>query len=204
MSPPDDIPEVLLARARAGDEPARGRLLELYRNYLRLMARSLISQPLRVRLDASDLVQETFLKAHREFGTFLGSTEAELVAWLRQILVRNLADQVRQHRARKRDYRREEPVEVLLDRSSLVIQEQLAAPVSSPSVHSSRREQAVLLADALEKMPADYREVFLLRNLEHIPFETIAARMGRSSGAVRMLWTRAIKKLSQLLREDSP
>jgi RNA polymerase sigma-70 factor (ECF subfamily) len=165
------------------------------------MARSLISEPLRVRLDASDLVQETFLKAHREFRNFLGSTEAELVTWLRQILVRNLADQVRQHRARLRDYRREESVEVLLDRSSLAIQEQLATPISSPSAHTSRREQAVLLADALEKLPADYREVFLLRNLKRIPFETIAARMGRSSGAVRMLWMRAIKKLSQLIKE---
>jgi RNA polymerase sigma-70 factor (ECF subfamily) len=193
--------ELLLIQARSGDAAALGALLDLYRNYLRLMARSLISQPLRVRLDASDLVQETFLKAHREFRNFLGSTEAELVTWLRQILVRNLADQVRQHRARRRDYRREESVEVLLDRSSLAIQEQLATPISSPSVHSSRREQAVLLADALEKLPADYREVFLLRNLERIPFETIAARMGRSSGAVRMLWMRAIKKLSQLLKE---
>src|SRR5215468_8039016 len=88
MTPPDATPESLLAQARGGDDAARGQLLELYRNYLRLMARSLISQPLRVRLDASDLVQETFLKAHREFPTFLGSTEPELVAWLRQILVR--------------------------------------------------------------------------------------------------------------------
>jgi RNA polymerase sigma-70 factor (ECF subfamily) len=204
MPPPDATPERLLAQARAGDTAARGQLLELYRNFLRLMARSLISERLRIRLDASDLVQETFLKAHREFPGFLGSTEPELVTWLRQILVRGLADQVRQHRARKRDYRREEPIEVVLDHSSLAIQEQLAAPLSSPSVHSSRREQAVLLADALEKMPADYREVFLLRNLEHVPFEVIARRMNRSSGAVRMLWTRAIKKLSQLLKENSP
>ena len=57
----------------------------------------------------------------------------------------------------------------------------LAAPLSSPSSIASRREQAVLLADALEKLPADYREVFILRNLEHIPFDQIAARMGRSS-----------------------
>jgi len=204
MSEIQVIPELLLVQARAGDAAARGRLLELYRNYLRLMARSLISQPLRARLDASDLVQETFLKAQRDFPSFLGSTEPELVAWLRQILVRSLADQVRQHRARRRDYRREEPMDVLLDRSSLAIQAQLAAPLSSPSSHSSRREQAVLLADALEKMPADYREVFLLRNLERIPFDEIATRMNRSSGAVRMLWTRAIKKLSQLLKEVSP
>jgi len=61
-----------------------------------------------------------------------------------------------------------------------------------------------LLADALEKLPPDYREVFLMRNLEHIPFEQIAVRMGRSAGAVRMLWTRTIKKLSQLLEEEAP
>jgi RNA polymerase sigma-70 factor, ECF subfamily len=198
----DAIPEVLLHRARGGDASARGQLLELYRNYLRLMARSLISQQLRPRLDGSDLVQETFLKAHREFPGFLGSSEPELVAWLRQILVRSLADQLRRHRAGRRDYRRDEPIDVVLDRSSLAIQRALAAPVSSPSSHASRREQAVLLADALAKIPSDYREVFLMRNLEHVPFEEIGARMGRSSGAVRMLWTRAIKRLSELMKEN--
>jgi RNA polymerase sigma-70 factor (ECF subfamily) len=202
MTQPDARPEFLLGRARGGDEPALGRLLELYRNYLRLVARSVIGQALRVRLDASDLVQETFLKAHREFGQFLGSSEPELVAWLRQILVRTLANQARHHRSRGRDYQRQEPLEVLLERSSLAAQEALAAPVSSPSSHASRREQAVLLADALEKLPADYREIFLMRNLEHIPFEQIAVRLRRTPGATRMLWTRTIKKLSQLLEEQ--
>ena len=204
MSETDGNPDQLLLLARAGDEPARGRLLELYRNYLRLMARSLIHQPLQVRLDASDLVQETFLKAHREFSSFLGSSEPELVAWLRQILVRNLADQVGKNRAQGRDYRREQPLEQVLDQSSLALQGRLAAAVPSPSSHAMRREQAVLLADALERLPADYRDVFLLRNVEHIPFETIAAQMGRSPGAVRVLWTRAMEKLSQLIREQSP
>src|SRR6516225_9737621 len=139
MSQPAAIPEFLLEQTRAGDPAARGRLLELYRNYLRLMARTLISQPLRVRLDASDLVQETLLKAHREFASFLGSTEPELVAWLRQILVRNLSDQVKRHRAKGRDYRREEPLEAMLDRSSLAIQQRLAAPLSSPSTQAIRR-----------------------------------------------------------------
>jgi RNA polymerase sigma-70 factor (ECF subfamily) len=201
MQPPDATPELLLDQARAGDDAALGRLLELYRNYLRLMARTLISQPLRVRFDASDLVQETFLKAQHEFPGFLGSTEPELVAWLRQILVRNLTDQIKWHRAGKRDYRREEPVEVMLDRSSLTVQKALAVPISSPSAQVSRREQAVLLADALAKLPADYREVFILRNLEHIPFDQIAARMNRSPGAVRKLWARTMLSLKRLLEE---
>ena len=68
----------------------------------------------------------------------------------------------------------------MLDRSSAAVQQALAAPVETPSAAAVRREQAVLLADALEKLPAHYREVFILRNLEHIPFDQIAARMGRS------------------------
>ncbi len=133
MTPSDPNLELLLVQARAGDQAALGRLLELYRNYLRLMARSLIHQPLQVRLDSSDLVQETFLKAHREFRQFVGSGERELVSWLRQILVRTLSNQVKHHRAGGRDQRRQESLDVLLDHSSLAIQEQLADSIASPS-----------------------------------------------------------------------
>ncbi len=129
------------------------------RNYLRLLARSLVGGGLRVRVDPSDVVQETYLKAHREFARFLGSGEPELVAWLRRILVHNLADLVKHHRARGRDFRREEPLEDLLERSSLALQQALAAPISSPGDRAARREQAVLLADALARLPDDYREV---------------------------------------------
>jgi RNA polymerase sigma-70 factor (ECF subfamily) len=83
------------------------------------------------------------------------------------------------------------------------VQQALATPTETPSTHAVRREQAVLLADALEKLPAHYREVFILRNLEHIPFDQIAARMGRSPGATRVLWKRAMDRLSQLLKEPS-
>jgi DNA-directed RNA polymerase specialized sigma24 family protein len=82
MSLDDRAPEMLLAQARAGDQAALGRLLELYRNDLRLVARALIGQALRVRLDSSDLDQETFLKATREFAQFPGPTEPERTAWL--------------------------------------------------------------------------------------------------------------------------
>ena len=78
------IPEQLIVQARGGDQAALGRLLELYRNYLRLVARSLIGAALRVKLEPSDLVQETFLKAHRDFAGFAGRSEPELVAWLRR------------------------------------------------------------------------------------------------------------------------
>ena len=90
-----------------------------------------------------------------------------------------------------------------MDRSSLVIQQQLADSVASPSAHAVRREQAVLLADALARLPADYREVFILRNLEQVAVDKIAAPMGRSPNAVRKLWVRAMVALKQALESQT-
>lgn len=201
MTRDDLMPMRLLKQARDGDEAARGQLLELYRGYLRLVARSLIRSSLRMKLEPSDLVQETFLKAHREFGQFAGRSEPELVSWLRRILVNSLANEAKHHRRQGRDHRRQESLEVLLDRSGLTIQQALATSLGSPSEQAARREQSVLLADALNRLAVDHREVFIRRTLEHVSFETIAAEMGRSTGAVRMLWARAVKRLTHLLEE---
>jgi RNA polymerase sigma-70 factor (ECF subfamily) len=201
MTAPDAIPDLLLAQARSGDRAALGQLFELYRNYLRLIARSMLRSALKLKLDASDLVQETFLKAHRQFADFAGRDEPELVAWLRRILVRTLADQAKYHRAQTRNHQRQVSLEDLLDRAGGTAQQALADSLPSPSSLAVRRERAVLLADALEKLPADYRTVFVLRNIEHIPFNEVAARLGRSPGATRLLWTRAMRRLSQLLEE---
>ena len=202
MPPTDAVPELLLAQARAGDAAALGQLLELYRNYLRLIARSMIGGAPGLKLEASDLVQETFLKAHRQFADFAGREEPEFIAWLRRILVRAVADQARYHRAGVRNRRREVALEDLLDRAGGAAQQALADSFPSPSSMAVRRERSVLLADALEKLPADYRTVFVLRNIEHIPFNEIAVRLGRSPGAVRVLWTRAMQRLNALLEEQ--
>jgi RNA polymerase sigma-70 factor (ECF subfamily) len=196
-------PTDLLDRARAGDSEALGRLLEQYRNYLRFLARSLLGSALKVQLDPSDLVQETFLEAHRDFAHFAGGNEGELTAWLRRMLVRNLVDQARHHEALARDLQRRESLEDLLERSSTTLHEALASPAVSPSRRVEEHEQAVLLADALEALPADYREVIQLRNFEHLPFEEVGARMGRTSGAARMLWTRALERLHHLMEGHS-
>jgi RNA polymerase sigma-70 factor (ECF subfamily) len=201
MPPPHAVPELLLAQARAGDAAALGQLLELYRNYLRLIARSMMGQALGLKLDASDLVQETFLKAHRQFAGFAGADEPGFIAWLRKILVRTIADQAKYHRAAVRSHHREVSLEDLLDGAGGAAQQALADSLPSPSSMAVRRERSVLLADALERLPADYRTVFVLRNIEHVPFNDIAVRLGRSPGAVRVLWTRAMQRLNTLLEE---
>jgi RNA polymerase sigma-70 factor (ECF subfamily) len=102
--PPD--PVGLLQAAQAGDREALGRLLELYRNYLRLLALLQVGRRLRGKADPSDLIQETFLAAQRTFAQFRGMTERELVDWLRQILASKLVDLARRYlRTRRRDVR---------------------------------------------------------------------------------------------------
>jgi RNA polymerase sigma-70 factor (ECF subfamily) len=199
-------PGKLLAEARRDRGDSLGRLLELYRNYLHLVARTQIDLHLRAQVSASDLVQETFLDACRDFAQFRGSTEAEFVAWLRRILVHNLGRLVqRQVLAQKRSVRREVSLRqqlAALERSASRVDAALVSPWSSPSDQAQRHELAAVLADQLARLPADSREVIVLRNLEGLSFEEVARRMDRSAGAVRALWLRALDRLRQLLKEE--
>jgi RNA polymerase sigma-70 factor (ECF subfamily) len=159
-----------------------------------------IGQRLQGKVDASDLVQETFLEAHRNFARFRGAGEAQFVSWLRQILAAKLADLLRRYLGtRGRDVRLEREIGDALDRSSALLQGGLVAPSSSPSQQAARREQAVLLADALGQLPDDYREALVLRHLEGLTFPEVARRMGRSLDSVEKLWLRGLARLRQLL-----
>jgi RNA polymerase sigma-70 factor (ECF subfamily) len=193
-------PEQLLQLARTGDGHALGQLLEMYRNYLTLLARLQISRRLQSKVDAADLVQETYLKAHRGFGQFRGNTEAELLGWLRQILALSVANLVRHYYGTQgRDIRLECALADELERSSQAWDVGLVAKQSSPSQGAARREEAVLLADALTQLPDDYSEVIMLRHLEGLPFAEVARRMGRSVDSVEKLWIRALARLRRLL-----
>lgn len=190
----------LLARARAGDGAALGQLLECYRNYLVLIARLQVGRRLQGKVDAADLVQETFLEAHRDFAGFRGRTEEELLAWLRRILVTNLANTVRHYcGTRRRDINLERDLTRELYESSRALDRGLVAAQSSPSQQAARRERAVLLADALETLPEDYREAIILRHLEGLSFPDVARRMGRTEDSVKKLWARALGRLRHAL-----
>jgi RNA polymerase sigma-70 factor (ECF subfamily) len=196
-------PEQLLFLARNGDVAALGRLLERYRGYLGLLARLQIGRRLQGKADTGDLVQETFLKAARDFAAFRGDTEDELAGWLRQILACSVANLVRHYLGtRRRDQRLERELVDELDRSSRALDGGLLARGSSPSQQAARREQAVLLADALDRLPDDYREVLILRHLEDLSFPDVARRMHRSLDSVKNLWTRALAHLRRAMGES--
>jgi RNA polymerase sigma-70 factor (ECF subfamily) len=193
-------PERLLRLARAGDGAALGQLLDLYRDYLALLARLQIGRRLQGKVDAADLVQDTFLEAHRHFAQFRGTTEGELVEWLRQILAGLLANLVRRYLGtQRRDVRLERELADQLAQSSRVLDQSLVAASSTPSERAARREQAVLLADALGRLSQDYREVIILHHLEELTFPEVARRMSRSVDSVKNLWARALAQLRRLL-----
>lgn len=197
---------VLINRARGGSKSSLGALLEQYRNYLAVLAATQIEKRLQPRVSPSDVVQETMLRAHKNFGQFRGTTEQELLAWLRQILVNNLARFVEQHMmAARRDVRREVSIErlgVALEQSTIQLAALVPSHGKSPSMAVQQREEAVLLADRLAQLPDDYREVLVLRNLQGLPFDEVARRIDRSVGATRMLWLRAIEKLRTVYRKE--
>jgi RNA polymerase sigma-70 factor, ECF subfamily len=189
----------LLQCARRGDRQALGTLLEMYRNYLIVLARLQVEPVLRAKISASDLVQETFLKAKCGLADFRGQTEPELMSWLRRILANRLTDAIRRFGGPERDVLAERRLDDELDRSSMSLGRMLPAADPSPSDQLAQREQEVLLADALARLPDDYREVLVLRHLKGHRFGEVAELMGRSVDSVKNLWVRAIGSLRSAL-----
>jgi RNA polymerase sigma-70 factor, ECF subfamily len=206
---PKDSPETLaisdlLARARGNDPRQMDMLFAQCRNFLGIVARAQIESWLRAKVDASDLVQQTLFEAYRDFHKFRGTTEAEWLAWLRQILTNNAANFVRSYRGTaKRQASREiafaNPGE---DSQGSGVSEP-ADSGDSPSQQLLRKEREFQVAEALAQLTPDHREVILLRNLERLSFDEVADRMGRSRPAVQMLWMRAIQKLHDVLADLS-
>lgn len=190
-----------LSAAQAGSRDALGQVLEACRGYLLLIAQSELDPALRAKGGASDLVQQTFLEAQRDFDRFQGATSEELLAWMRRLLLNNLANFRRDFHRDKRRVSRE--VSLPPDDSSRQREGGLRAGTPSPSVAVMHREQKQALEHALERLPDDYRRVIHLRYREERSFEEIAASMQRSQNAVRKLWSRAIERLQHELEAPS-
>jgi len=197
---PNDVARWLPA-ARAGSREALGQAFEAYRAYLLLIANRQIDPELRAKGGASDLVQETFLEAQRDFARFGGNSPAELQAWLRQLLLHNLANFARRYReTNKRQVARE--VALPEETPSGEQGPGLPADTPSPSGQAIAHEQAAAVERALKQLPEDYREVITLRYQEGRSFEEIAHRLQRSENAARKLWFRAIEHLQQALDNE--
>jgi RNA polymerase sigma-70 factor (ECF subfamily) len=173
--------------------------LERYRSYLRVLAGMQVDRLLQAKLDASDVVQETLLKAHGTLAQCRGKTEAERLAWLRRILANTLADLRRRHARGKRDAGLERSLEQALERSSLCLGKLLAderdAPIES--------DPQVCLAEALDRLPESQRMALTLRYLHDPPcsLADIARRLDRTEKAAAGLVCRGLETLRKVLRK---
>ena len=160
--------EATLKRAKDGDSAALGELLENFRNYLLFLARLQIDPRICGKLDAADIVQETFLEAYQSFPNFRGENEASFLAWLRQILSTTLATSVRFYiGTKRRDVRMEREICLKVDQSS-IFWNQLVSNISTPSLKVSRKEMEQQLAFAMGQLPEHYRTVLRLRHSENL------------------------------------
>jgi RNA polymerase sigma-70 factor (ECF subfamily) len=173
-------------------------VLAKYHDWLALLARMQVGEHYRAKFDPSDIVQQTMLEAVRAWPQFRGRSDGELAAWLRQILARVLAHEFRRYGGvQARDLAREVSLERALAESSRRLGDVLADPATTLGTRLDREERTRHLAAVLERLPDDYREVILLRNIEGLSHDEVARRMSRGVGAIRMLWVRALARLRQ-------
>ena len=183
------------------DQARDVRPVEHFRAYLCLLARLQLDPCLRAKLDPSDLVQQTLLQAHQALDQFRGRNEVELLAWLRQILARNLANALRHHKQARRDIDRERSLDATLEASSVRLEAFLAADDSSPSLRAERNEQVLRLAEALAELPQAQGEALTLHYLQGRPLAEIARHLDRTPAAAMGLLHRGLIQLRTRLRE---
>ena len=195
MSSPETVPDrALLDAARAGDQAALGRLMDLFRTYLLGVAEVELAPGVRPKAQPSDVVQDAFLEAYRVFDKFAGADPEQFRAWLRGILLHKVSDAHKRYLdAAKRGRDREETLDAARDA--------VAGDGPTPSDAASRVEEARLVAAALGRLDPTDRQVIVWRNWDAVPFAEIGRRLGRSEDAARMLFARALERFQAALEQ---
>jgi RNA polymerase sigma-70 factor, ECF subfamily len=197
----DDTFEKLVEAAQSGSTEDIGRILDLCRSYLLGIANQELGARGLLKVTASDVVQDTFLEAHRDFAAFKGKSEHRLRGWLRQMLLHNIADAYRRFEENgKRKMSREVDLTASANWRTL---QQVPSQDPTPSEMARSQERDVQLEQALAVLPTDYRTVIHMHYREGHSFEHIASRTGRSVDAIRKLWLRGVKRLREVLDGDA-
>jgi RNA polymerase sigma-70 factor (ECF subfamily) len=198
----DPTPDQLLEQALHGNRDALGLLLEAQRTALHRLAERQLQGRIAVRVDASDVIQQTFLEAYRSFAQFTGQGPRELAAWLRAILDNKVAATIRDHTLlQKRNLGREQSLDDSQGKGAPLKQE-FDVGFSTPSQKAIRGEEAERLSRALTTLPPNQREAVRLRHLEGWALADIAAHLGRSTAATAGLIKRGMHALRRQLQVD--
>jgi RNA polymerase sigma-70 factor (ECF subfamily) len=194
----------LLRRIAQGDAAARELLLARHRDRLRRMVALRLDPRLQARVDPSDVVQDTLAEADVKLGDYARRRPLPFYPWLRRLAWEHLIRLHRRHVvARRRSVSREElPPAPLPEASAWELASRLAARGSSPSARLRRDELRSRLRQALARLGDNDREALVLRYLEDLSPGEIAAVLGLTEPAVKMLQLRALQRLRELLGDD--
>lgn len=191
----------LYQRARAGDELSLGKLIANYRSYLLLIANEELDPQIQTKVAPSDVVQLSMMSAQTNIEQFEGTTEAQFRGWIRKILKNDVHDVRRKYQlAKRRDFTRERRIDDSQNEKIMLA----VKNVNTPSTDAQLREQAVLLHEAIEQLPDDYRTVVRLRNWEEKSFVEIGELLDCNADAARKLWYRAVVKLESTIKRSYP
>ena len=198
----DDKTQQLVALAKEGDQPAIEQLCRVYGERIRRIVRLRMDRKLRPKLDSVDVVQDALVLALDGLKDFTYENEGDFLRWLSRIAENKLRDILDKFHTDKRDIRREIPFkreESNTEGGSFRADVPLDA--TTPSVVLSRKEQLDRLERAIDSLKPEYREVVLLARIERLSQAEIAARLGKSKGAVAMLLSRALVALTTAYEE---
>lgn len=186
--------ENLLLAARAGDDRALNEVWTQLRDYLVLTADD-IGESLNGKLDASDIVQQSLMEAHKDFGKFRGQSEKEMRAWLVRLVQRNLIDAGRKFReTQQRDVSREFSLDASDTTNAIPSGEKTGSSVVR------RKEVDDELLRAVASLPERSQQVLELRHHQGLSHTEVARELGMSEAAARKLWSRTVEELRQLLK----
>jgi RNA polymerase sigma-70 factor (ECF subfamily) len=181
----------------------RAEALEPYRRYLTVLAELHLDRRLRGKLDASDVVQQTMLRALSAYGELRSQKPEALTAWLRKILASALADAIKHYERDKRDIHLERSIEAAVDQSASGLEMWLAADQSSPSQIASRNEELFRLVGALSELPERMREVVVAKYCRGWTLQRTADEMQTTVPAVASLLRRGLEELRKRMSEDN-
>jgi RNA polymerase sigma-70 factor (ECF subfamily) len=191
-----------LQRAAQGDPGQFGAMLEQYRHRLRRMVAFRLDPRLQGRIDASDVIQETFLEASERLAEYLRKPTMPFFLWLRFLAGQKLVTLHRHHfGAQMRDVGREVSLYRgrLPETSSAALAAQLLGQDTRPSEAAIRAELKIRLQEALNSMDALDREVLALRHMEQLSLAETAQVLGLTESGASRRHLRALARLKEIL-----
>ncbi|MEL6896003.1 MAG: sigma-70 family RNA polymerase sigma factor [Planctomycetota bacterium] len=195
-NPPEEVPEATSDASEPFD-------LQQYMPYLRMLASFRMRKRLRAKIGESDIVQQTMVAAVENRDQFRGETDAEMRAWLRQILARKISHADRDLHRDRRDISREQSIDQALQQSSMRLEQMLGDGGPTPSQYAMRGERVLQLAAAIERLPNDQGDAIRMHHIEGLKLTEIAEILEKSPGAIAGLMHRGMKTLKQIVSPKS-